>query len=435
MKQVTLCSSLLIFVLLLTQTSFGVSVGPRIGPAAAPQSHDVENEEEFFKSRMNIPKPRLAIPVLDPGIPESTKKQQEEGIWPELRKAEAVRCAFKLKQWIQRYNQFDSIVISADASISADIYLIGRIVDSDSETMRIAYQIVDARGVTWMEERTKRHRVELGWHDRYGITKRDPFDPLFNKIAEDVYEELKDRGKAHVEQLEHNEKVGPDKARYSELQLITTTRDLAFASFVSPEYNDFLKPDGGHYVIQYVPEEQSESWRRIQTIMRREDEFTQVIEDYYEGFRDQVETDYTQWQTDTFPVAREVRLTKRGRTIKAIAGAALVIASVAAAEDGSAKQGDRSAENAAAVGALAGGALITAAFRDNHLHKKAVEEINELSRSLHNSIRPTRIDLNGKVITLAGTVQEQFGQWRSMLADIYAQSHDSDAVTILEYDD
>ena len=100
MKRFTLCSSLIFVVLLLTQASSGVSVGPRVGPVAAPQSLDVENEEEFFRSRMNIPQLRLAIPVLDPGIPESTKKQEEEGIWPELRKAEAVRCAFKLKQWI-----------------------------------------------------------------------------------------------------------------------------------------------------------------------------------------------------------------------------------------------------------------------------------------------------------------------------------------------
>lgn len=427
--------SLLIFALTVTQSASAVSVGPRIGPTTAPQTLDLENEEEFFKTRMHIPKLRLAIPVLDPGIPESTQLQEEKGIWPELRKAEAVRCAFKLKQWMHRYNQFDSIVVAADSSVSADIYLIGRIVESDSETMRIAYQVVDARGVAWTEERTKRHRVEIGWHERYGSTDRDPFDPLYNKIAEDVYEELKDRGKAHVEQLEHNAKVGPDKARYSELQLITTTRDLAFASFLSPEYNDFLNIEGRVYKIQYVPDEESDSWRRIQTIMHREDEFAQVIEDYYEGFRDQIESDYTKWQTDTFPVAREVRLSKRGRTIKALAGAALVVGSVAAAEDGAAKEGDRSAENAAAAGVLAGGALIAGAFRDNHIHKKAVEELSELSRSLHNSLRPTRIDLNGKVITLTGTVHEQFGQWRSMLADIYTQSQDSDAVTILKYED
>lgn len=429
----TICSfSLVIFMLVGSQPSLGVSVGPRIEPTIAPKSYDVETEPEFFKTRMKIPKLRLAIPVLNPGIPESTQKQKEEGIWPELRKAEAVRCAFKLKQWIHRYNQFDSIVISADTSISADLYLIGRIVESDSETMRIAYQVVDARGVVWTEERTKKHRVEIGWHDRYSDTSRDPFDPLYDKIAEDVYEELKDRGKAHVEQLEHNAEVGPERARYSELQLITTTRDLAFAKFVSPEFNDFLQMEGGHYTIQYIPDERSESWHRIQTIMHREDEFVQVIEDYYQHFRDQVEEDYSNWQTDTFPIAREVRLSKRGRGIKALAGAAIIVASVVAAEDGAAKDGDRSAETATAAGALAGGALIAAAFRDNHLHQKAVKEINELSRSLHKSIRPTRINLSGKVITLSGTVQDQFGQWRSMLADIYDQSQDSEAVTILE---
>ena len=433
--KLTFYLSLFAFALTITQSALGVSVGPRLGPSTPTEPLDVEQEEEFLKTKMNIPKLRLAIPVLDPGIPESTKAQQEEGIWPELRKAEAVRSAFKLKQWIHRYNQFDSIVIAADTTVSADLYLIGRIVESDSETMRIAYRVVDARGVAWTDERTKKHRVELGWHERYGNTARDPFDPLYNKIAEDVYEELKDRGKAHVEQLERNESVGPDRTRYSELQLITTTRDLAFARFISPEYQDYLTLQGGQYSVQYAPDEQTDSWRRIQSIMNREDDFAQLIEDHYEGFSEQIEEDYGKWQTDTFPIARDVRLAKRGRTIKAIVGVALVAASVAAAKDGAADGGDQSAENAATAGVIGGGALIAGAFRDNHLHKQAVEEINELSRSLHNSIRPTRIDLNGKIVTLTGTVQDQFGQWRSMLADIYAESQDSDAVTILNEDE
>ena len=76
----TIFLTLVLFSLVLTQSVFGVSVGPRLEPPTAPQTLDVENEEEFFKTRMNIPKLRLAIPVLDPGIPESTQKQKEEGI-------------------------------------------------------------------------------------------------------------------------------------------------------------------------------------------------------------------------------------------------------------------------------------------------------------------------------------------------------------------
>ncbi len=353
-------------------------VGPRIDGPAPEDPKGIQDPSEILKPRLTMPSLRLAIPVLNPGIPESTLEQENEGIWPELRKAEAVRIAFKLKDWTTRYNQFDSIIVSADVSVSADLFLVARIVQSNSEVMSLAYRIVDARGAIWTDEKIRTHRAEIGWHERYGKTDKDPFDPLYKKIAEEIYLELANKSELHVNQHKRNEFVGPRLSRLSELEIITITRDLAFARYVSPEFHDSLRESGNRLKIQYVPEYTSESWLRIMSVMTREEDFVNVIEDYYEDFVAKVETDYQTWQQDAFPIARKLRLEQDKR--------------------------------------------------------EALTEINNLGSRLHTTIKPTRIDVNGKVVTLNGSVQSQFAAWRSLISEIYEASKSSNAVKILSDD-
>lgn len=415
--------------------------GVRVGPQPIPQKPanvDVYESKGFLKTRMNIPSLRLAIPVLDPGIPESTQEQSNQGIWPELRKSESVWAAFKLKEWVHRYNQFDSIVVSADASVSADVYFIGRIERSDGETMRINYQVVDATGDVWLPDMSDSHRVEIGWHQRNEGTGQDPFDPLYNEIAETVYEALKDRGKTHVEKLEReSRRKNQEERRLTDLERIAVTRDLAFARFLSPrEFGDALVATNGRYEIQYLPQTDGSDWARIGSIQVREDDFAKVIEKYYAEFADTIKEEYSQWQRDSFPIARELRIAKRNRTLQGIAGAALVVASVAAERDGAAAEGDGSAQLGTRVGAALGGSLLVSSFVNNERRKVAVAEINELGGSLHNSLKPTRVDLNGKIVTLSGTVHDQFTQWRTMLTEMYESTEqDIESVQILEQEE
>ena len=411
----------------------GILVGPRSNPPGPANVEQHENKG-FLKDRMNIPSMRLAIPVLDPGIPESTKVQSEQGIWPELRKSESVWTALKLKEWIHRYNQFDSIVVSADSSVSADVYFLGEIKQSDGETLRISYQVVDATGQVWLKK-TKKYLVEEGWHQRNRGRDVDPFDPFYHQIADDVYEALKDRGMDHAEEIERHTSRRSSKQRpLTDLERITLTRKLAFARFLSPEeFGETLKIEDGRYHIEYLPQTDGADWARVESIQRREDDFATTIEKYYTQFGETIKEEYTQWQTDTYPVAREVRLAKRARTVSAVVGTILLAASAASATDGAAADGDGSAQLATKAGAAIGAGMIAKSFFDNARRKDAVATINEMGESLHSSLKPTRIDLNGKVVTLAGTAQDQFVQWRNLLTEMYTTTkQDGESVQILE---
>ena len=408
-----------------------VQVGPRMQPAPTV----LEDTTKPLKSRMNIPSLSLAIPILDPGIPRSTEEQRNKGIWPELRQTEAVRSAFHLRKEILRYNQFDSIVVTPDASVSADVYLLASIVESTSEVTRISFLIADSTGKEWTKRATVRHRVELGWHERYGGQGVDPFQPLYAEIAGRVYEALKTKGKAHVEHLErHNKRRSDELAPMSELQRIVAVRKLALARFFAPvQFGDTLEIKSGMYRLNYVPDMTSAEWARIESVVAREHSVVTQLDGYYEDFLEQIEEPYTQWQKDTFPIAREVRLRKRSAAIKGIAGTALLVLSVAASQDGAAADGDGSAQLATKAGALAGGALIVSSFVDNSARKGAVGMINEVGRNMHTTLRPTRVELADRVVLLQGTAQEQFAQWRSLLAELYEdETADLDAINIVK---
>lgn len=437
-KNRLVAASIVCMAVIATLTGSVVAQGVKVGPQPMPQrpaNVEVTETTGFLKTRMNIPSLRLAIPVLDPGIPASSQEQHDKGIWPELRKSESVWAAFKLKEWMHRYNQFDEIVVTADTSASADIYLIAKIVKSDGETMSIQYQVVDATGSVWFSNQTDSHRVEVGWHQRNEKSGNDPFDPLYNEVADTVYEALKDRGKAHVKNIERASNRKNQGRSLSDLERIELTRDLAFAQFLAPDqFGDAILASNGRYQIQYIPSREGPDWARIESIQTREDAFVGVVENYYTEFADKIEDDYRQWQFDSYPVAREIRIAKRNRVIHGVAGTALLVASVAAAHDGAAAEGDGSAELGTKLGAAAGTSLLVSSFIQNERRKGAVEEINELGGSLHNSLKPTRIDLNGKVITLSGTVHDQFIQWRKMLTEMYENSTDADAIVILADD-
>jgi len=109
----------------------------------------------FFNLKSNEPldpgKPKLdiVIPVFDPGLPEDPSKYKDEGIWPELRRAEAYRFAFKLKSALEETGAFGAVRVAPDETATGDLYIIGKIAESDGEDVEIDLDVVDISGDQW----------------------------------------------------------------------------------------------------------------------------------------------------------------------------------------------------------------------------------------------------------------------------------------------
>ena len=71
-------------------TKLSTGVGPSLASSYSNQ--------KGINSAPSLPKLDVIIPVFDPGLPQDPDDYEDENIWPEIRRAEANRFAYKLKE-------------------------------------------------------------------------------------------------------------------------------------------------------------------------------------------------------------------------------------------------------------------------------------------------------------------------------------------------
>ena len=220
-----------------------VELGPRI-----EREDEAQQVRAAPRPKLDIPPLRLAVPVLDPGLPENQAVWEDRGIWPELRRAEG---AFDALSRSPRRSGIWGISSPSSSprntSVSADLYLLGEIAASNGEDLKIKYRLLDATGKTWIQKKTARHRVPLGWRENNTDMQADPFVSLYLAIAEDVEKSLTTQARRHAATVKRNARdvVRGKSPKMSELEKVTLTRDLVLASYFAPDrYGDTLKKVG-----------------------------------------------------------------------------------------------------------------------------------------------------------------------------------------------
>ena len=111
-------------------------------------------------------------------------------------------------------------------------------------------------------------------------------------------------------------------------------------------------------------------------------------------------------------VSKSLRASSRRRFI---AGAAAVVGGIAAASSGT-----YAAQTGGAVGVGAGAYLIKSGFDKRAEAQIHVAALEELGQSLETEVAPKVISLEDRTVTLTGNVEEQYSQWKEILADMYA---------------
>ncbi|MCY4530917.1 MAG: hypothetical protein OXC84_01045 [Gammaproteobacteria bacterium] len=425
----SLSSMIFLLSLGLWTTALAETLGPRVPEADANRSSPAATAKKNLPTRMDIPPLKVAVPVLGTGVDEFSDKLEKEGIWPGLRKTETIRSATKIRDALLDLNQFESVVVFPDTSISADLYVLGSIRESTGEIMSIEWQLVDATGKIWIRKNKETHRVPPGWHERFGGQGIDPFQKLYRKIAYSVYKELKKFARKHDTVVKQNRKRAREgkSPKLSELDRIVAIRELVLAQYFAPEiYGDAIaekksskagsRLKGSRLTLQYLPDKSAQEWTRIESFRQRDETFTLLMNDYYNTFRAKVDPSYELWLKDIYPIARETRILRSKANVEKALGVVTLIAAASAAKDAD-STGKR--DRAIAVGAAVGGTLLIKGFADSARSKKQLEIFNETARSYHDSFNPISVELAGKTITLQGTAQEQFAQWRNLLRDFY----------------
>ena len=355
----------------------------------------------IVQDSQNVPEDLLldvGVSVFDPGIDE-IEKRDEETPNHEIRVAESRYAPFLLAETLQRSANWGIVRLLPNNESPMDVIINGTILQSDGEAMQIRIAVTDSSGREWY---TKVYS-ELISQFSYEPSQRqqaDPFQVIYNKISNDLLE-YRNRNLTNQQVVE-----------------VRTISELLFARRFSPEvFDSYLTTDRqGNLAITALPAETDPVLQRVRDIRERDFMFIDTVQDYYATYVRQMRLPYDTWRALSYDETIELRELRASANRRFVAGAAAVLGGLAAATSG----GNYATQTGGAIGVGAGAYLIKSGFdkrAEAKLHSDALEELGE---SLENEVAPRVFSLDDRTITLTGSVEEQYAQWKDVLADIYA---------------
>lgn len=339
----------------------------------------------------------VAILPFDPGVPDTMKEQEKENISPAVREAESKFVAHVLRQTLQDTGYWGAVRVIPAASPGADLTVRGKILASDGETLKVSVQATDATGRVWLDRTYEETAAEFAYTEKLPAGS-DPFQDLYSRIANDLLTERKALGEA-------------------KLKTVHRVADLRFAADLAPaRFGEYLAQDrSGRYTVKRLPPEGDPFLARIEQIRARDELLIDTLDQHYGAFRQNVGKSYQEWRKSSYKEAQAYRELRNQEITRKILGAAAVIGGIYTAS--TARNG-----GTATLGQLGviGGIYGFKSGMDKGSEKKIhAEALKELTNSLGSEVQPQNLELDGKTVKLSGSAEEQYGQWREQLRELY----------------
>lgn len=398
----------------------------QFGPGAAKaQREDVAKVETAelrttWADMYTGPALDVAIPVFDPGIPGDPSKWQAQGIWPELRRAESVWYAKKLAEALDQTGIFNSVLVVPDTAVSADLYVMGTLKESNGEDLEIELKLFATTGKELMRKKKMKARVPETWYSDPRTQNKDPYAQTYVSAANDIVSELLKIAKKDEKQRKKNEKHlaknKPKRVKVEALDEIRIVRHAQYGEVLSEdEFGGVTKAKKGVLSLSYIPDREQENWMRVGSVVSADLRFNQMMDTSYDELTASMSDSYRYWQKDAYPIAKGQREAKAARN-RAVFGALLTAA--VAANVGS-NSNSTAGQTAAVTAAVASVAAATKAFQENEESKQLALQLNELGNSVSAVLSPKVIKMENKEVELTGTAAEQQQQWSTLLKEWY----------------
>ncbi|MEC8740571.1 MAG: hypothetical protein VXX37_03665 [Pseudomonadota bacterium] len=340
----------------------------------------------------------VGVSLFDPGIDEYLG-DDEDTANPEIRVAESRYAPYLLAETLQRSANWGIVRVMPNSESPMDVQVNGTILRSNGEAMIVRVEVNDSRGRHWYTDEYEEVISQFSY-DSQNRQKNDPFQAIYNKIANDL--------------LAYRQR----NIEASEVQEIRTVSELLFAQrFSDDAFGNYLARDrSGEYQLTALPADNDPLLGRIRSIRERDFMFIDTVQDYFATYVRQMRLPYDSWREQSYQETITLRELEASARRRFIAGAAAVVGGIAAASNG----GNWATQAGGATAVGAGAFLVKSGFdkqAEARIHMQALEELGE---SLENAVAPQVINLDDRTITLSGSVEEQYGQWRDILADLYA---------------
>ena len=343
----------------------------------------------------------VTIEVFEPGLLDPTvpaAKAEKQGVFPEVRKAEARFIPYQLKQTLQSTGNWGAVRVMPQGTSSAEVTVTGEIIKSTGKDLVLEVQVRDASDEIWFEKRYKQE-ADVQAYSPDQVKKQDPFHALYSVIANDLL-------------------VERQKRKQAELVELRNIADMRFAADLAPvAFDDYLSLDRKErYQLEHLPAEEDSMMARIAEIRERDFTFIDTLNEYYATFTTSMAEPYDNWRSFSYEEQLALEKLRRQARMQKIVGALAIFGAVVAPGGGS--TAERVARDVALIGGMA---AIQSGMAKSQEAKIHVEALRELGGSLDVEVAPLVVEVEGETLRLSGTMEGQFAEWREMLRKIYAE--------------
>lgn len=340
----------------------------------------------------------VGVAIFDPGHEEALETVDENTIiFNEVRNAEARYFPNLMVDTLQTSAAWGAVRVVPDSTAAVDVMLQGKIIQSDGETMRISMKVSDATGRLWFSKEYSAIASKYSYDEKRKL-EFDAFQTIYNEISNDML--------AYKKSLKNKQILD-----------VRTVSELKFAQQFAPEAYDrhLSKNDQGQLVVTQLPAENDPMINRIRQIRERDYLFIDTMQEYYSTFAREMERPYWRWRQESYNEVMALRSLEESADRRLAVGAATLVAGILSA----AKSNNRLVRTSGTATMAAGGYIIKSAIDQQDEAKIHLEALQELGDSLEASIEPQVIELEDRTVTLSGTVDNQYQQWKEILQEIY----------------
>ena len=322
----------------------------------------------------------VSISIFSPPAPETTATESSPvtagtgnaslDITPEIRAAEARYLALYLRYRLEASGSFGAVRVLPLPDDGAHLKITGAITRSDGRTLTLAISATDSTGRNWLDKSYSGEAVATeSLND--DVLGEEAFAYVFGAIVKDL-------------------QTGLEQQTAQEIDRIRAVALLNYGAGLSPQrYAGYIQENGeGRLELVGLPAANDPLLSRIQEIREHEYLFIDVVDQEYRRFYQDIKPVYDMWrrfrreQADTAEVYAE-------------------------------------RENSGDSQFRPGSYYALQETYNNYRWAKLQElYLDELSEGFANETEATSIELEDTLFRLTGTLEQQYREWRSILAEM-----------------
>lgn len=313
-----------------------------------------------------------------------------------IRKAESRYMPVMLRHALTHAASWGEVHVLPETGRSHDVRVDAEILASEPHTLSLRVNVSDATGAEWFERVYTEH-VGVEVHGANSIGVNDPFDGLYNRVANDML--------AHVR----------GKLDAAALAGIRQTAELQFGNAFAPDvYGAYLATDRkGISSVARMPPANDPAVTHLAQIHQRDRAFQDLLQQHYVGFAREVSDSYFAFRRQGFRDLQDLQRQQRAARNDVVGGAIWLGIAVATSNID-----DAVVTIAATTAAVAGAVQLAGGVR---AYTNADQFDDELAESFAGDVATEVVTLDQDLVTLSGSAESIYAQWKEILGELFRE--------------